>query len=69
MHLRTMKNYLALLLGGALCLGGIAPSTSEAATVVISTGHHVGRGRVWVRGHNIWRHHHRVWIPGHYIYR
>jgi len=50
-----------------MVVGGIAPSTSEATTVVITTGH---RGhRVWIPGHRGWRYHHRVWIPGHWAWR
>jgi hypothetical protein len=65
-----MKNTLALLLGGLMVLGFVAPSTSEATTVVVTTGPHYRHAhRVWIPGHHIWRHHHRVWIPGHWAYR
>jgi hypothetical protein len=50
-----------------MVVGGIAPSTSEATTVVITTGHH--GHRYWVPGHRGWRNHHRVWIPGHWAWR
>ncbi len=64
-----MKNTLALLLGGLMVFGGVAPSTSEAATVVVTTGPTYHRHRVWIPGHRAWRHGHRVWIPGHWVWR
>ena len=47
--LPIMKNYLALILGAAITFGGIAPSTSNAAVVVV---HH--------RRHPVVVVHHRV---------
>jgi len=52
-----------------MVVGGIAPSTSEAETIVITTGHHHHGHRYWVPGHRGWRNHHRVWIPGHWVWR
>ena len=61
-----MKHQLALFLAALLCVGGIAPATAEAHTVVYHHHHH---HRIWVHGHYVWHHGHRHYVPGHYIYR
>lgn len=76
-----MKHKLVLLLAAFLCVGALAPTTSQGS-VGISV--HVGdygyythgpwywRHGVryyWVPGHYGWRHHHRVWVHGYYAPR
>jgi hypothetical protein len=75
-----MKYKLAVLLAALICAGGLAPATSDAASITISIGdrpHYVhgpwywnnGARWYWIPGHWRWRHGHRIWIHGHYAPR
>ena len=75
-----MKYKIAALLVVIFCMGALAPTPAEGASIVVQIGDrpyyrygssywHHGARWYWVSGHWAWRHGNRYWIHGHYAPR